>query len=74
MVRASKPDNGHLFGLARPLIRCEFCVCQVGYLGADYDQWVHDPIISRESPRFFESDFHEVCCASACVTGDCISN
>lgn len=34
-------------------------VPQVGYLGSDYDQWVHDPIISKESPRFFESDFHE---------------
>lgn len=33
---------------------------QVGYLGADYDEWVHDPIVSRESPRFFESDISEV--------------
>ncbi|CAM6092332.1 unnamed protein product [Calypogeia fissa] len=34
-------------------------VCQVGYLGLDYDEWVHDPVISHDTPRFFESDFCE---------------
>lgn len=34
-------------------------VCQVGHLGADYDEWVHDPVISKESPRFFEKDIYE---------------
>ncbi|BBN08764.1 4-hydroxysphinganine ceramide fatty acyl 2-hydroxylase [Marchantia polymorpha subsp. ruderalis] len=34
-------------------------VAQVGYLGKDYDEWVHTPIICKESPRFFESDWIE---------------
>ncbi|CAM6120176.1 unnamed protein product [Calypogeia fissa] len=34
-------------------------VCQVGYLGLDYDEWVHDPVISHDTRRFFESDFSE---------------
>ncbi|CAM6122139.1 unnamed protein product [Calypogeia fissa] len=34
-------------------------VAQVGYLGPDYHQWVHDPIVSTESPRFFENDINE---------------
>ena len=33
---------------------------QVGQLGADYDKWVHDPIVQKEPPRFFESDLAEV--------------
>lgn len=32
---------------------------QVGYLGEDYDDWVHDPIVCKETPRFFESDIIE---------------
>lgn len=35
-------------------------VAQVGYLGADYDEWVHQPVTRKESPRFFESDFLEM--------------
>ncbi|CAM6094247.1 unnamed protein product [Calypogeia fissa] len=34
-------------------------VAQVGYLGEDYDEWVHDPIVCKETPRFFESDITE---------------
>ncbi|KAL9329082.1 hypothetical protein ACSQ67_004085 [Phaseolus vulgaris] len=35
-------------------------VSQVGHLGEDYDEWVHEPIVSKEGPRFFQSDFLEV--------------
>lgn len=35
-------------------------VLQVGHLGESYQEWVHQPIASREGPRFFESDFWEV--------------
>ncbi|RAL50214.1 hypothetical protein DM860_007888 [Cuscuta australis] len=34
-------------------------VFQVGHLGEAYEEWVHQPIASREGPRFFESDFWE---------------
>ncbi|KAE9600863.1 putative fatty acid hydroxylase [Lupinus albus] len=34
-------------------------VLQVGHLGEAYDEWVHQPIISKESPRLFESNFLE---------------
>nr|GLL30083.1 dihydroceramide fatty acyl 2-hydroxylase FAH1-like [Ipomoea trifida] len=34
-------------------------VFQVGHLGESYQEWVHQPIPSREGPRFFESDFWE---------------
>ncbi|GLT53707.1 hypothetical protein SLA2020_269600 [Shorea laevis] len=34
-------------------------VFQVGHLGLDYQEWVHQPIVSKETPRFFESDFWE---------------
>ncbi|KAK3019360.1 hypothetical protein RJ639_004334 [Escallonia herrerae] len=29
-------------------------VFQVGYLGEAYQEWVHQPIVSKEGPRFFE--------------------
>ncbi|CAA6675156.1 unnamed protein product [Spirodela intermedia] len=32
---------------------------QVGHLGETYEQWVHRPIVSKESPRLFKSDFCE---------------
>jgi dihydroceramide fatty acyl 2-hydroxylase len=35
-------------------------VFQVGHLGEAYQEWVHQPIVSKEGPRFFESDFWEV--------------
>lgn len=28
-------------------------------MGADYDRWVHDPVVQKEPPRFFESDIAE---------------
>ncbi|KAH7545554.1 dihydroceramide fatty acyl 2-hydroxylase FAH1 [Ziziphus jujuba] len=34
-------------------------VFQVGHLGEAYQDWVHQPIPGKESPRFFESDFWE---------------
>ncbi|CAI6000585.1 unnamed protein product [Closterium sp. NIES-65] len=42
-----KPD------LTKPL------VFQVGYLGEHYDDWVHQPIISRTGPRLFGPDWME---------------
>lgn len=33
---------------------------QVGHLGEAYQEWVHQPIVSKEGPRFFQSDFWEV--------------
>lgn len=35
-------------------------ILQVGKLGSGYDKWVHDPIVQKEPPRFFESDIAEV--------------
>ncbi|KAG0629669.1 hypothetical protein M758_1G121000 [Ceratodon purpureus] len=35
-------------------------VAQVGLLGADYDDWVHQPVTRKETPRFFESDILEM--------------
>ncbi|KAK4491550.1 hypothetical protein RD792_002302 [Penstemon davidsonii] len=35
-------------------------VFQVGHLGEAYQEWVHQPIISKEGPRFFGSDFAEI--------------
>ncbi|KAM7530384.1 hypothetical protein LguiB_033794 [Lonicera macranthoides] len=34
-------------------------VFQVGQLGESYDDWVHQPIVSKETPRFFANDFLE---------------
>lgn len=45
--------QGFTVDLNKPL------VYQVGYLGEDYQDWVHQPIVSKEGPRFFESDFWE---------------
>ncbi len=33
---------------------------QVGHLGDGYQKWVHQSIVCKESPRFFQSDFMEV--------------
>ncbi|TYK13350.1 dihydroceramide fatty acyl 2-hydroxylase FAH1-like [Cucumis melo var. makuwa] len=40
-------------------------VFQVGHLGEAYQEWVHQPIISKERPRFFKSDFWEFCTCTA---------
>ncbi|KAL2943042.1 Dihydroceramide fatty acyl 2-hydroxylase FAH2 [Bienertia sinuspersici] len=34
-------------------------VSQVGYLGEAYDEWVHQPIVTKEGPRFFANDMME---------------
>lgn len=34
-------------------------VFQVGHLGEAYQEWVHQPIATKESPRFFENDILE---------------
>ncbi|GMN64433.1 hypothetical protein TIFTF001_033518 [Ficus carica] len=34
-------------------------VFQVGHLGENYQEWVHQPIATKESPRFFENDILE---------------
>ncbi|XP_024022798.1 dihydroceramide fatty acyl 2-hydroxylase FAH1-like [Morus notabilis] len=34
-------------------------VLQVGHLGEGYQEWAHQPIPTKESPRFFESDILE---------------
>ncbi|KDP34618.1 hypothetical protein JCGZ_11141 [Jatropha curcas] len=38
---------------------CKPHLFQVGYLGEHYDGWVHQPIITKESPRFFQSEILE---------------
>ncbi|CAH8343457.1 unnamed protein product [Eruca vesicaria subsp. sativa] len=45
--------QGFTVDLNKPL------VFQVGHLGDDYEEWVHQPIVSKEGPRFFKSDFWE---------------
>ncbi|CAL9038219.1 unnamed protein product [Musa banksii] len=34
-------------------------VFQVGHLGEAYQEWVHQPIVSKEGPRFFANDLLE---------------
>ncbi|RZB90332.1 Dihydroceramide fatty acyl 2-hydroxylase FAH1, partial [Glycine soja] len=34
-------------------------VFQVGHLGGAYEEWVHQPIVSNEGPRFFENEILE---------------
>ncbi|XP_038881178.1 dihydroceramide fatty acyl 2-hydroxylase FAH1-like isoform X1 [Benincasa hispida] len=48
---ASKPFT---VDLNKPL------VFQVGHLGEAYNEWVHQPIVSKEGPRFFGNDFMEM--------------
>ncbi|GAB2214001.1 hypothetical protein Droror1_Dr00018331 [Drosera rotundifolia] len=45
--------QGFTVDLNKPL------VFQVGHLGEDYQEWIHQPIVSKEGPRFFASDFWE---------------
>ncbi|KAJ1394884.1 Fatty acid hydroxylase [Sesbania bispinosa] len=35
-------------------------VFQVGHLGEAYEEWVHQPIISKDGPRFFQNGFLEL--------------
>nr|CAD1828211.1 unnamed protein product [Ananas comosus var. bracteatus] len=46
--------EGFTVDLNKPL------VFQVGHLGQQYEEWVHQPIVSKEGPRFFENDFMEL--------------
>ncbi|KAG6483916.1 dihydroceramide fatty acyl 2-hydroxylase FAH1-like [Zingiber officinale] len=34
-------------------------VFQVGHLGEAYEEWVHQPIVSKEGPRFFQNEILE---------------
>ncbi|GMP73792.1 hypothetical protein CsSME_00031422 [Camellia sinensis var. sinensis] len=34
-------------------------VSQVGHLGEAYEEWVHQPVVSKEGPRLFENDILE---------------
>ncbi|XP_043701977.1 dihydroceramide fatty acyl 2-hydroxylase FAH1-like [Telopea speciosissima] len=45
--------QGFTVDLSKPL------VFQVGHLGESYQEWVHQPIVTKEGPRFFASDFWE---------------
>lgn len=45
--------QGFAVDLNKPL------VFQVGHLGEDYQEWVHQPIVCKESPRFFQNDIVE---------------
>ncbi|KAK4778768.1 hypothetical protein SAY86_006296 [Trapa natans] len=45
--------QGFQVDLSKPL------VFQVGHLGEDYEEWVHQAIVSKEGPRFFESSILE---------------
>ncbi|KAE8655516.1 Fatty acid 2-hydroxylase 1 [Hibiscus syriacus] len=45
--------KGFIVDLNKPL------VFQVGHLGEAYQEWVHTPILTEESPQFFESGFAE---------------
>lgn len=48
-------DQAFKVDLSKPL------VFQVGHLGEAYDEWVHKPIISKETPRFFQNRLLEFC-------------
>ncbi|KAF5944073.1 hypothetical protein HYC85_018150 [Camellia sinensis] len=38
-----------------PYVEC----LQVGHLGEAYEEWVHQPVVSKEGPRLFENDILE---------------
>lgn len=43
---------------------------QVGHLGEAYQEWAHQPIVSKEGPRFFQNNVLEVfimSCMSICL-------
>ncbi|XP_019169617.1 PREDICTED: dihydroceramide fatty acyl 2-hydroxylase FAH1-like [Ipomoea nil] len=45
--------QGFTVDLNKPL------VFQVGHLGDAYEEWVHQPIVSKDGPRFFANGFME---------------
>ncbi|KAL9266564.1 Dihydroceramide fatty acyl 2-hydroxylase FAH1-like protein [Drosera capensis] len=46
--------EGFTVDLNKPL------VFQVGHLGEAYDDWVHQPIVSKTGPRYFANDYAEL--------------
>ncbi|MQL75545.1 hypothetical protein Taro_007932 [Colocasia esculenta] len=46
-------SEGFTVDVTKPL------VFQVGHLREAYEAWVHQPIVSKEGPRFFENSFFE---------------
>ncbi|KAL4335475.1 hypothetical protein GQ457_07G009410 [Hibiscus cannabinus] len=46
--------KGFIVDLNKPLVH------QVGHLGETYQEWVHTPILTEKSHRFFKSDFMEM--------------
>ncbi|KAG6554246.1 hypothetical protein Mapa_004162 [Marchantia paleacea] len=48
-----KSSNGFVLDLKKPL------VLQVGHLGEDYHDWVHQAIVTKETPFFFGNKFLE---------------
>ncbi|XP_047330027.1 dihydroceramide fatty acyl 2-hydroxylase FAH1-like [Impatiens glandulifera] len=46
-------QQGFIVDLNKPL------VFQVGHLGEAYQEWVHQPIATKEGPRFFQNAFWE---------------
>ncbi|XP_024393781.1 dihydroceramide fatty acyl 2-hydroxylase FAH2 isoform X1 [Physcomitrium patens] len=59
-TRPRREERKYVVDLDKPL------VFQVGKLGAEYDQWVHNPIVQKDPPRFFESDVAEFFTKTAC--------
>eukprot|EP01018_Ginkgo_biloba_P018075 Gb_20420 [translate_table: standard] len=52
VTKVSK-DKKLAVDLTKPLVH------QVGYLGEQYQEWVHMPIVCKDPPRFFESNLAE---------------
>ncbi|KAJ7571149.1 hypothetical protein O6H91_01G151800 [Diphasiastrum complanatum] len=52
--RSSISTDSFEVDLRKPL------VFQVGHLGDRYQEWVHEPIVCKESPRFYYSDVAEL--------------
>lgn len=60
LVNSLEVFKNSCYKLVRAHAPCERGGGQVGRLGDRYNAWVHDPVITKEIPRFFESDFLEV--------------
>ncbi|CAJ2657906.1 unnamed protein product [Trifolium pratense] len=52
-VRTKMVAQNFVVDLNKPL------VFQVGHLGEAYEEWVHQPIVSKEGPRFFQNEVLE---------------
>ncbi|KAH9747698.1 Aldehyde oxygenase (deformylating) [Citrus sinensis] len=51
---SSAPSPGGLAVIYQPQ------VSKVGHLGEAYEEWVHQPIVGKDSPRFFANGFMEL--------------